>query len=169
MSSRVPHFIAGKTTTLFVGDLPFLCDEEKLFELFHCFGAIESIRLKKSDNDPQKVHLSYGFVKFFAHEDAVRAFQEVNGMFYLGRRLRLGWADDHPSNTKQGGIAFIPPKRNDPTAQIHVTFVSKNMSRKISELELHQVFDPYRNVVDVVVKKGDFNPVRCSHSFVFFV
>lgn len=159
----------SKSTTLFVGDLSVLCDEEKLFDLFHTFGKIESIQLKKSDIDHQRAHLSYGFIKFFTHEAAATALDQLNGMPYLGRNLRVGWADDHPANhyahTKPV-INTVPPKKNNPTAQIHVTFVSKNVHQPISELDLRNIFERFGNVVDVAIKKSVFNKV--SHSLSLF-
>lgn len=60
----------GLTSTLFIGDLSVICDEIKLYELFSRFGVVETVQLKKSDRDPQRAHLGYGFIKFSTREAA---------------------------------------------------------------------------------------------------
>eukprot|EP01039_Chlorochromonas_danica_P019322 gene19322-23374_t len=80
--------------TLFLGDLAVICDETKVYELFRRFGVVESVQLKKSDRDPYRAHLGFGFIKFATRESAERALQEMNGYFFLGRAMRVGWALD---------------------------------------------------------------------------
>ncbi len=49
---------------LLVGDLSINCDEERIYCLFSAYGEIDTIELKESDRDPQRVHLGFGFIKF---------------------------------------------------------------------------------------------------------
>lgn len=147
--------------TLFIGDMPLLCDEERLYELFSPFGAIESIQVKK-DNQHQaqsQTHLSYGFVKFLSHEPATRALAAMNGTFVLGRRLRVSWAHDNP------GLEFVPAQAiasSNPvrkTAQIHVLFLTSIMHQTICEMDLYEVFSHFGKVVDITIKKSVLHEV----------
>eukprot|EP01042_Synura_sphagnicola_P017199 gene17199-21734_t len=146
------------TTTLFLGDLSVICDEIQLYELFSQFGLVQSVQLKKSDRDPQRAHLGFGFVKFASRVCAERALEELNGHFFLGRALRVGWADDFG---KPQQSAHVPksedPKKKRLTAQIHVTFVTRDLNRRVSELDLGQVFSRFGNLVDIAVKKNAIN------------
>mmetsp|Transcript_17181 Transcript_17181/g.18641 ORF Transcript_17181/g.18641 Transcript_17181/m.18641 type:complete len:403 (-) Transcript_17181:513-1721(-) len=161
-----------ESTTLFVGDLSVLCDEKAVFELFCEFGEIERVQLKKSDRDPQRAHLGFGFVKFASRVCAERALEELNGHFFLGRALRVGWADDFG---KPQQSAHVPksedPKKKRLTAQIHVTFVTRDLNRRVSELDLGQVFSRFGNLVDIAVKKNAINEefgVQSGYAFLHF-
>lgn len=159
------------SSTLFIGDLSVNCNEESIYQLFSSYGEIEIIQLKRSDRDLQRVHLGYGFIKFTTTEAAERALQALNGYFFLGRSIRVGWAEDHDSRTnrrlkgspRQPNISDLrsaDPKKNRQTAQIHVTFSSSDMSQRISELELGDIFSQFGNLVDIAIKKNVVSPVR---------
>lgn len=145
------------TTTLFLGDLPVLCTEVGLRELFSQYGDVERVQLKKSDRDPQRAHLGFGFVKFTTRASAERALEELNGKFFLGRALRVGWADDH--NRVGAGTKASDPKKNHQTAQLHVSFTTRNPNKIVSEMDLGGVFSGFGNVVDIAIKKNVLNRV----------
>jgi hypothetical protein len=46
------------------------------------------------------------------------------------------------------------------SAQIHVSFISKQVEALVSEATLRSLFSLYGNVVDVTLKKSQFDPVR---------
>lgn len=150
------------TTTLFLGDLPFLCTENCLRELFNRYGEIERLELKKSARDPQRVHLGFGFVKFTSRTSAERALYELNGHFFLGRALRVGWADDY--NRICAATKATDPKKNHQTAQLHVSFTSHDPSKIVSELDLGEVFGGFGHVVDIAIKKNVVKKVSSSRS-----
>ncbi len=147
-------------TTLFLGDLAVICDENKLYDLFRRFGIIESIQLKKSDRDPQRAHLGFGFIKFSSRDSAERALQEMNGYFFLGRSMRVGWALDFGKKTSQSLMEPVSDPKKNQTAQIHVMFVTRELNRRVSELDLGAVFRRYGNLVDIAIKKNAINHVR---------
>lgn len=150
---------ANETTTLFLGDLSVICDEIKLYELFSRFGEVETVQLKKSDRDPQRAHLGFGFIKFATHDSAERALQEMNGYFFLGRAMIVDWAVDYGKKGSQCLEITMAPK-SKPTAQIHVMFVTRELNRRVSELDLGGVFSRYGNLVDIAIKKNAINHVR---------
>ncbi len=145
------------TTTLFLGDLSVLCNEISVRELFSRYGEIERVQLKKSDRDPQRAHLGFGFVKFATRASAERALEELNGKFFLGRALRVGWAEDH--NRIGTGVKAADPKKNHQTAQLHVSFMTRDMNKRVSEMDLGGVFTGFGNVVDIAIKKNVLNRV----------
>jgi RNA recognition motif-containing protein len=148
------------TSTLFLGDLSVICDEAKLYELFHRCGVIESIQLKKSDRDPQRAHLGFGFIKFANREAAAKARLEMNGYFFLGRAMRVGWAVDFGKKRSQLLMDPIEDSKKLPTAQIHVMFVTRELHRRVSELDIGAVFRRYGNLVDIAIKKNAINHVK---------
>lgn len=77
---------SDQSTTLFLGDLSIHCDEKDLRELFHPFGIIEAIRVKRNGADHSS--LSYGFLKFSNRESAERAMLHLNGAMFCGRSLK---------------------------------------------------------------------------------
>ncbi len=147
-------------STLFVGDLSVICSEINLYELFSRFGVIESVQLKKSDRDPQRPHLGFGFIKFSTRESAARALQEMNGYFFLDRSMRVGWALDFGKKGSQSLIEPVSDPKKSQTAQIHVMFATKELNRRVSELDLGTVFSRYGNLVDVAIKKHVIDRVR---------
>ena len=164
-----------KMSTLFLGDLSVLCDEEKLIELFRPYGSIESIHLKKSTRDPLRGHLGFGFIKFVNHEDAERAIKELNGLFFLGRAMRVGWGKDFDKlHVPVDGLEkLVDPKKHRQTAQIHVTFVSRELRKLVSEMDLGAVFGTFGNVVDIAIKKNAINEVSSFlpliESYIFMI
>ncbi len=152
------------TATLFLGDLAVLCDEVKLYDLFIRFGAIESVQLKKSERDPQRAHLGFGFIKFANRASAERALQEMNGYFFLGRALRVGWALDSGKQQSSTSMELSHDPKKNQTAQIHVMFVTRELNRRVSELDIGAVFRRYGNLVDIAIKK---NCVSLVSAFIF--
>lgn len=155
------------TTTLFLGDLPFLCTETSLRELFSRYGEIERLQLKKSARDPQRAHLGFGFVKFTSRASAERALLELNGHFFLGRALRVGWADDY--NRICAATKATDPKKNHQTAQLHVSFHTHDPSKIVSEMDLREVFGGFGHVVDIAIKKNVLKRGSCTQSGYAFV
>ncbi len=150
------------TTTLFLGDLSVICDEANLSQLFSRFGVVESVQLKKSDRDPQRAHLGFGFIKFATRDSAERALQEMNGYFFLGRAMRVGWAVDYGKKSSQGSMEQASDPKKNQTAQIHVMFVTRELNRRVSELDIGGVFRRYGNLVDIAIKKNAINHVRIA-------
>lgn len=72
--------------TIFIGDLSYFCTKRDLEELFCSYGKIVNIRIKQ--NEGKKKSLSFGFVQFSTHEEAINALNKLNGEMFLGRVLR---------------------------------------------------------------------------------
>lgn len=182
---------SSQMPTLFVGDLPADCTESELCMLFEPFGSIASIRMKRgtSGKDNSYTNMNrgeeakafyYAFVKFDARQSAEMAFQTMQGFFYRGRSLRVGWtsaggSDEHGSLRAQAPMAqghmhmHGPPMHMAPaaphaharTAQVHFSYLSKQLDFIISEAFLWDVFSSFGEVVEISLKKSACDEDMC--------
>lgn len=76
---------------------------------------------------------------------------------------RLGWAQ------RNIGKKYQPrdPTENFKTAQIHVSFISKQVDALVSEATLRSLFGMYGAVLDVTIKKSQFDQVQNLKIFAF--
>jgi len=75
---------------LYVGNLPFSVDSEKLKELFSSYGDIEeAIVISNKYTGRSK---GFGFVTFSNDEDAKKAIKEMNDKDVEGRKLKVNEA-----------------------------------------------------------------------------
>lgn len=80
------HIARDFKSTVFVGNLPFSCDEEELWTLFQNCGPIEYVRIVRDRRTLQGQGFAY--VKF-DNSTAVSAALELNGQQFSGRELRV--------------------------------------------------------------------------------
>lgn len=170
--------------TLFLGDLSIYCTERDICQVFASFGPIESIHLKRVPQGAT-AHLSYGFVRYKHRLSAETALTSMQGAIFLGRPLRIGWAEDtrnlNPVTPYQtmvpkrsspfppmsglstpvhptvpNSMSMPPPPSQPPHAQIHVTFVSNHL-KIVTEAFLRHIFETFGEVLDVSIKKLHVN------------
>lgn len=137
------------SSTLFLGDLSIFCKEHDIYGLFQPYGPIERIEIKRSED--LKPHLSYGFIKFQFIRSAELALEQVNGKLFMGRFIRVNWAVD-----KSAGLDLKAVKN---TAQIHVSFNSRNRSFLVCEASLRELFIRFGDILDVTINKTSFDQV----------
>jgi RNA recognition motif-containing protein len=78
---------------LFVGNLPWSIDSQKLLALFLPFGeVIECVVLAHRDGRSK----GYGFVTFFTDEAAIEAVKALHGERLQGRRINVGESITQP-------------------------------------------------------------------------
>jgi hypothetical protein len=77
--------IGEPSKTLFVGDLSFFCTEKHLYELFHVYGGISSIQIRRGMKGES---LQYGFVVFDSCENAHTALVSVDNKEFMGRCIK---------------------------------------------------------------------------------
>lgn len=75
---------------LYVGNLPFSLDDDKLRELFSEFGEIEEATVLKDKFSHRSK--GFGFVTFVKDEDADKAVSEMNDKEVEGRKLKVNEA-----------------------------------------------------------------------------
>eukprot|EP01061_Rhynchopus_euleeides_P015583 TRINITY_DN2654_c0_g1_i1.p1 TRINITY_DN2654_c0_g1~~TRINITY_DN2654_c0_g1_i1.p1 ORF type:complete len:234 (+),score=57.95 TRINITY_DN2654_c0_g1_i1:54-704(+) len=78
-----------KSTTVYVGNLPFNAEEDLLYSLFASVGAVKDIvmgldRVKKSP-------CGFCFIEFARREGAEDAVRFLNGRKICGRSIRVDW------------------------------------------------------------------------------
>ena len=75
---------------LFVGNLPWSVDDQKLKELFSSYGDIEeAVTIKDRFSKRSK---GFGFVTFANDKDATKAESEMNGKSIDGREIKVNEA-----------------------------------------------------------------------------
>jgi cold-inducible RNA-binding protein len=82
-----------QVTKLYVGNLPFSATEDGVRALFSKHGSVEKVSLI-NDRDTGRPR-GFGFVEM-SQADASRALQELNGVDFEGRALKVSEAQDKP-------------------------------------------------------------------------
>jgi RNA recognition motif-containing protein len=75
---------------LYVGNLPFSVDSEKLKELFSSYGDVEEATVISNKFSGRSK--GFGFVTFSSDEDAKTAIKEMNDKEVEGRKLKVNEA-----------------------------------------------------------------------------
>jgi len=94
-SRSPPHVKRGSererrtSTTLFVGNLPYMFRERDVAEVFERYGRIRNVTVGINRRTGQSK--GYAFVEFEDRRDAEDAFDKFDGYVIEGRRLRLDW------------------------------------------------------------------------------
>jgi hypothetical protein len=69
---------------------------------------------------------------------------------------RIGWAEGKDPNRIH---RHSRDEKKPETAQVHVSFISKQVDSLVSEATLRSIFSIYGTVVDVALKKSQFDKV----------
>jgi len=89
---------------VYVGNLPFSVDDEKLKELFDTFGEIEEVSVIKDKFSGRSK--GFGFITFKEDGDAKKAISEMNDKEIEGRKLKVNEAKPIDPDRPR------PPRRN---------------------------------------------------------
>lgn len=90
MSTSEVQAIDGPTSeenssTLFVGDLSYFCDEADLTKVFGNYGTVVAAQLKKGRSGDSLMH---GFVEMSNHDQAEASRAALSDTKFMGRRMR---------------------------------------------------------------------------------
>ncbi|KAI1723587.1 RNA recognition motif domain-containing protein [Ditylenchus destructor] len=85
-----------KTGRIFVRNLAYVCNEDNLRDLFETHGELEDLQCVVD----RKTDLCKGFavVTFTKSEDAVTAYEKLDGTIFMGRVLHLLPGEEKPKN-----------------------------------------------------------------------
>ena len=83
-----------KPATLWVGNLGWGVDDDRLFEEFKVAGEVVSARVV-TDKESGRSR-GFGYVDFSNGEEAEKAYNQLNGASVDGRELRLDFSDKRP-------------------------------------------------------------------------
>jgi len=149
--------------SIFVGNLAIFCTQKDIEELFMPFGHIVSISIK-CDEETSK-NLSYGFIKFSTETSALLAMKALNGTILCGRPLRIGKALKEKCKDK-----FLIPKPTVlETSSIHVTYISYQINKLVTEESLRAIFSLFGDVLDTSIKKSTVDEIGGCQSGYGFV
>ena len=74
---------------LLIKNLAFEANKEELRKLFKVYGQVKNLRL------PLKIdgsHRGFAFIEFMSHEEAQKAFKELQNTHFYGRKIVIEWA-----------------------------------------------------------------------------
>jgi cold-inducible RNA-binding protein len=84
----------GSDMDIYVGNLPWSCNDDDLRELFEPFGQVEGARVIM-DRETGRSR-GFGFVQMPSNEEANQAIQTLNGQDMDGRPLRVNESQPKP-------------------------------------------------------------------------
>ena len=84
---------------LYVGNLPYTCDDSALQSKFAEIGNVESARVI-TDRDSGRSK-GFGFVEMASDDDAANAIERLNGQDFMGRQMNVSEA--RPQAPREGG------------------------------------------------------------------
>eukprot|EP00981_Chlorochromonas_danica_P008203 scaffold2062_cov181-Ochromonas_danica.AAC.7 len=145
--------------TLFLGDLSYFCTEEDLCTLFADYGPILTVRVRRGVTGESLMH---GFIALESPDMARRAITDLDGIEFMGRNMRVQLSSD---GQRPG------PGAKEKFVQVHVSFISKQISMVITEKVLREIFSPFGRIADVAIKKHTSVPKQhrqSGYGFVYF-
>lgn len=88
-------------TKLYVGNLPYSCNEDELFQEFSKYGEVESVRIIiNRDTGKSK---GFAFVQMKEDKDATNAIHNLNGKPFHNRPLTVNEARPREEGMGGGG------------------------------------------------------------------
>eukprot|EP00930_Biecheleria_cincta_P042464 TRINITY_DN2921_c0_g1_i2.p1 TRINITY_DN2921_c0_g1~~TRINITY_DN2921_c0_g1_i2.p1 ORF type:complete len:669 (+),score=154.44 TRINITY_DN2921_c0_g1_i2:92-2098(+) len=135
--------------SLYVGDLHPDCGEATLYEAFSEAGNVASCRVCR-DSVTRK-SLGYGYVNYYAVEDAERALEELNHMSIKGKPCRVMWSQRDPE------------KRRNTASNVFV----KGLDPTIDSKALHDTFSIFGHILSCKVAMNEGGKSR-GYGFVHY-
>ncbi len=141
---------------LYVGDLSSICREEDLLRVFSEFGEVIEVRIQR--DRVSNLSLCYGFIHMVNREEALAAVAGLDGVLFLGRRLKVRSAEfgtNHPVELPIYPICF--------------KFSGLEPKRSTDEVHLRTVFGKFGEIDDVSIRKTFFDRVRKQRCIVLIL
>ena len=86
---------------IYVGNLPYQADNQKLQELFSQYGAVSSARVVMDKFSGESK--GFGFVEMQNKDEAIAAIKATNEQDFMGRKLRVNESQPKPRDGNRGG------------------------------------------------------------------
>ncbi|XP_077167134.1 msx2-interacting protein isoform X2 [Paroedura picta] len=93
LDERIDEFHPKATRTLFIGNLEKTTTYHDLRNIFHRFGGIVDIDIKKLNGIPQ-----YAFLQYCDIASVCKAIKKMDGEYLGNNRLKLGFGKSMPTN-----------------------------------------------------------------------
>ncbi|ORC87519.1 RNA-binding protein [Trypanosoma theileri] len=112
-SSSAPS-ISSTAAKLFVGQLPFESDENRLYELFSAYGTVEQIHILRDLNNRSK---GAAFVTYSSVEEADTAIFTLHNRYKMlaNRMIQVSYAKNSPNISPFGVCSAITVHQMNPT------------------------------------------------------
>lgn len=94
-----------RTSSIFVGNIPYSFEERDILNLFERFGRLRQVSVPM-DRYTRR-NRGFSFIEFEERADAEDAFNKYNGYEIEGRKMRLDW--DIGRNAKDS-VRGVPPR-----------------------------------------------------------
>ena len=95
---------SNPSDTIFLGNLPFDCERDSIFEMFGNYGSVISVRLPTHPETEQLKSL--GYVQMSSVDEAKAALEALNGHAINGRPVRLDFSTPRDNNNSGGRGGF---------------------------------------------------------------
>lgn len=103
------EYVKSRKGRLFIKNLPFDIDVEKLEKVFRRCGEVESINFpKKKEKDGKEVFKGFGFVQYKHKNMALKAVNTMNNRLVGGRRVEVTLAEPKKTYEKTKEVAKTP-------------------------------------------------------------
>ncbi len=86
---------------IYVGNLPYTADDQKLQELFSQYGSVTSARVIVDKFSGESK--GFGFVEMPDKAEALAAIKATNEQDFMGRNLRVNESQPKPQGGRGGG------------------------------------------------------------------
>jgi RNA recognition motif-containing protein len=87
--------------TIYVGNLSFDAEVEDLQQLFSGYGAVNNCSLPLDRDTGRK--RGFAFVEMASAQDETKAIDDLQGVEWMGRTIRVNKAEPRPSGGGGGG------------------------------------------------------------------
>lgn len=91
------------STKLYVGNLPYTCDDQALQDAFTQYGEVVSARVITDRASGRSK--GFGFVEMSDTDSANRAVESLNGRDFMGRNINVSEARPQEDRPRTGGGA----------------------------------------------------------------
>lgn len=152
-------------TALLVEELPVDCCEEDLVQIFSPFGKIKSFNIKRGQS--KGAYALHCVIDYYHPEHAFLAKAKLHGIFMRGNKLNVQFHTPLPAPT----APLVSSTKNIKTAQVHISYLTKQMNLVVSEHFIRDIFSHFGEVIEVSLKKVCFDAemsVQNGYGFVHF-
>lgn len=84
---------------IYVGNLSYQADEDKLKNAFNVVGEVSSVRIIKDETGRSK---GFGFIEMTSDEDADKAISSLHGTEFMGRKMIVNEARAQSEKGRSG-------------------------------------------------------------------
>jgi polyadenylate-binding protein len=144
---------ASKFTNVYVKNVPGDYDESKFKTLFEKFGNVTSVAIRPGGD--KHTGLSYGFVNFENHEEAVRAVDGAGEIELGGHRLFCDRFQKRNERMSLLGKLYEDRRREKLEKFKNLNLYVKNLDEDMDETKVRELFTPFGEISSLVVMKDD--------------